>query len=84
MSGERWEVPGRAPAVLPVARPLVTIHLPLEMGAVAEIMEVVARVCPDAQVASGSAAVTVNDRGEDITYSTTRGHAYVLMGQVPE
>lgn len=69
------------PAPLDIDRPVVTLHLPLEMGMVAEIMEVVARAYPGARVSSGRATTTVALAGDPVEYSTAEGKATVLMAR---
>lgn len=60
-------------------RPVVTIHLPLEMGLVGEIMQAVAKAYPGAVVAAGWAEIT---DGNGRTYSSPAGKATVLLAQV--
>lgn len=69
------------PPALDVARPVVTIHLPLEMGTVAAIMKAVSQAYPDATVQVGSSVVTLGTGDEAWHYTSEHGQATVLVAR---
>lgn len=63
-------------------RPVVTLHLPLSMGLVAGILQLVAEEYRDAKLASGAVVVELpNEHGAVMSYSTPDGKASVVLAR---
>lgn len=65
-------------------RTLVTIHLPIEMGAAAQVMKAVARVYPDAVIRSRKPGKTVQLVADDDPALTLADRRRIVRQRFPK